>query len=171
MAKIYPNTILKKALPDGFFDEDLLTKKNLSLKQKAMQALILGTQASKRDINHLVLGVATIYQNKIDDLTDGGVPKAKASVMAKDGEKLLQQRITSLVLYSEVQSIKKDNEGEKYRWLPSSSENPDPEHQLLYGKVFDVGEGDSEGNMPMERWGCNCGMETLSSKKSSDENS
>lgn len=162
--KITADKILKKALPDGFFDDDLLTKKNLSLKKNAMQALILGTQASKRDINKTVAGVVEIYQNKIDDLTDEGLPKAKASLIAKDKEKLLQQRITSLVLYSEVQAIKKDNEGEKYRWLPSTSETPDPEHQLLYGKIFDVGEGDKEGNMPMERWGCNCGMEIVKSK-------
>ncbi len=162
--KITADKILSKALPDGFFDDDLLTKKNLSLKKNAMQALILGTQASKRDINHTVAGVAQIYQNKIDDLTDDGLPKAKASLLAKDGEKLLQQRITSLVLYAEVQSIKKDNEGDSYIWLASSSETPDPEHQLLYGKTFPVGEGDNEGNMPMERWGCNCGMEIVKSK-------
>lgn len=161
MTKIYPQTILKKALPDGFFDEDLLNKKNLSLKQNAMQALILGTTATKREINASVAKVADIYQRKIDDLREEGLPKAKASVIAKDGEKLLKQRIAGIVLFDAVQQIKSDNEGEKYRWLPSSSENPDPQHQLLYGKVFDVGEGDDEGNMPMERYGCNCGMEIL----------
>jgi hypothetical protein len=162
--KITPDKILKKALPKGFFDSDLLTKKNLSLKKKAMQALILGTQASEREINHTVARVAATYQNKIDNLREDGLPKAKASLIAKDGEKLLQQRITSLVLYAEVQSIKKDNEGDEYIWIASSSETPDPEHQLLYGKRFPVGEGDKDGNMPMERWGCNCGMEIVKSK-------
>ena len=38
-----------------------------------------------------------------------------------------------------------------------------PEHQLLYGKIFKVGEGDKNGNMPCERYGCKCGIEWLTS--------
>ena len=165
MAKIFPETILKKSLPKDFFDGDLLKKKNLTLKQNAMQALILATSFSKREINSTVAKVADIYQRKIDDLSDEGIPKTKASVIAKSGEKLLKQRIAGLVIFDAVQNIKAENEGEKYRWLPSSSDTPDPEHQLLYGKIFDVGEGDSEGNMPMERYGCNCGMEIVKATK------
>ena len=165
MAKIFPETILKKSLPKDFFDGDLLKKKNLTLKQNAMQALIIATSFSKREINSTVAKVADIYQRKIDDLSDEGIPKAKASVIAKSGEKLLKQRIAGLVIFDAVQNIKAENEGEKYRWLPSSSDTPDPEHQLLYGKIFDVGEGDSEGNMPMERYGCNCGIEILNETK------
>ena len=165
MAKIFPETILKKSLPKDFFNADLLKKKNLTLKQNAMQALILATSFSKREINSTVAKVADIYQRKIDDLSDEGIPKTKASVIAKSGEKLLKQRIAGLVIFDAVQNIKAENEGEKYRWLPSSSDTPDPEHQLLYGKIFDVGEGDSEGNMPMERYGCNCGIEILKATK------
>ena len=164
MAKIYPETILEKSLPKNFFEQNLLTK-DFSLKKKAMQALILATTASKREINSSVLKVADIYQRKIDDLTDEGLPKTKATVIAKAGESLLKQRIAGLVIFDAVQQIKEENEGEKYRWLPSSSENPDPQHQLLYGKIFDVGEGDEEGNMPMERYGCNCGIEILKATK------
>ncbi len=126
-----------------------------------MQALILANLASKREIDSTVSKVVDGYQRKIDDLRDEGMPKAKATIIAKSGEALLRQRIESLVVYNEIQNIKKENEGEKYRWLPSSSENPDPQHQLLYGKIFDVGEGDDEGNMPGERYGCNCGIEIL----------
>ena len=53
---------------------------------------------------------------------------------------------------------------EFYRWMPSDAKNPDPEHQLLYGKIFRVGEGDKEGNMPGERYGCRCGIEWLDSE-------
>lgn len=161
---IYPKDILKK-LPKNFFDKNLLTKKNLSLKQKAMQALLIATSYSKKEINSSVAKVANFYQKKIDDLSDEGLPKAKASVIATNSEKLLRQRIEGLVLFDEIQQIKSENEGEKYRWLPSSSDTPDPEHQLLYGKVFNVGEGDNEGNMPMERYGCNCGIEILNATK------
>jgi len=163
MVKIYPETILKKALPKGFFDKNLL-KKDFSLRQKAFQALILATTADKREITVTVAKVAATYQRKIDDLTNDGMPKANANVIAKNGEKLLRQRIEGLVIYDAVQQIKSENDGEKYRWLPSSSDNPDPQHQLLYGKIFNVGKGDNEGNMPGERHGCQCGVEILKIK-------
>lgn len=157
----YPDKFKKKVLPKGFFDENLLTKKNLSLKQNAMQALILSTQATKQDVNQTVKNVVVNYQKKIDDLTDEGLPKAKATVIATNGEALLRQRIENLIVFAQVQTIKKDNDGQYYRWLPSGAINPDPEHQLLYGQVFLVGEGDKDGNMPGERYGCQCGMEIL----------
>lgn len=53
--------------------------------------------------------------------------------------------------------IKDRYEGEFYIWLPSDAEEPDPEHQLNYGKKFQVGEGE----MPGDRFGCRCGMEIL----------
>jgi len=165
MVVFYPDKFKKKVLPKGFFDDDLLTKKGLSLKKKAMQALILATPAGEKDIQSTVLKVAATYRNKVDELLDEGLPKARANLFAKNGEKLLRQRIESLVVYSEIQRLKEENEGEKYRWLPSGADEPDPEHQLLYGKIFDVGEGDNDGNMPGERYGCQCGMEILKVEK------
>ena len=53
--------------------------------------------------------------------------------------------------------------------MPSDAKNPDPEHQLLYGKIFRVGEGDKDGNMPGERYGCRCGIEWLSESKMTAE--
>jgi len=163
----YPDKFKKKVLPKGFFSKDLLTKQNLTLKQKATQALILSTNVEAKDLSATVAGVVKVYQNKIDDLRDEGLPKARAALLAKGNEALLRQRIENLVVYSEVQKIKEENEGEKYRWLPSGADEPDPQHQLLYGKIFDVGEGDDEGNMPGERYGCDCGMEILTTKNNS----
>lgn len=163
----YPDKFKKKVLPKGFFDQDLLTKQSLTLKKKATQALILATNVAAKDLSTTVAGVVTVYQNKIDDLTDEGLPRARAALLAKGNEALLRQRIENLVVYSEVQRLKEENQGEYYRWLPSGAENPDPEHQLLYGQTFLVGEGDSEGNMPAERYGCQCGMEILTTKENS----
>lgn len=165
MTTFYPDKFKKKVLPKGFFREDLLTKKDFSLKKKAMQALILATDVAQKDLSATVLGVAKIYQNKVDDLTDEGLPKTKAALLAKHGEKLLRQRIESLVVFSAVQKIKEDNKGGLYKWLPSGAENPDPQHQLLYGKIFQIGEGDDEGNMPGERGGCECGIEILTTEE------
>jgi len=163
----YPDKFKKKVLPKGFFDDDLLTKQNLTLKNKATQALILATNVAQKDLSATIAGVVQIYQNKIDDLTDEGLPRARAALLAKGNEALLRQRIENLVVYSEVQKIKEENQGEYYRWLPSGAEEPDPEHQLLYGQIFLVGEGDEEGNMPAERYGCQCGMEILTTKENS----
>ena len=167
MVVFYPDKFKKKVLPKGFFDQDLLTKQNLTLKKKATQALILATNVAAKDLSTTVAGVVSVYQNKIDDLRDEGLPKAKAALLAKGSEALLRQRIENLVVYSEVQRLKNENEGEFYRWLPSGASDPDPQHQLLYGKIFKVGEGDSEGNMPAERYGCQCGMEILTTKENS----
>jgi hypothetical protein len=159
MTTFYPDKFKKKVLPKGFFKQNLLTK-DFSLKKKAMQGLILAN-VGQEQLQETVLKVVNIYQNKVDDLLDEGLPKAKARLFAKNSEKLLQQRIESLVVYSEVLKIKEESKGKYYKWLPSGASDPDPEHQLLYGKTFLVGEGDDNGNMPGERFGCQCGMEIL----------
>ena len=163
----YPDKFKKKVLPKGFFDQDLLTKQNLTLKKKATQALILATNVAVKDLSATVAKVVSVYEKKIDDLTDEGLPRARAALFAKGNEALLRQRIENLVVYSEVQRLKEENQGEFYKWLPSGSDEPDPEHQLLYGGTFQVGEGDDEGNMPGERYGCQCGMEILTTKEKS----
>lgn len=165
MTIFYPDKFKKNALPRSFFSKDLLTKKNLTLKQNAMQALLISTDVSAKDLSATVAGVVDIYQNKVDDFREEGLPKAKAALLAKGNEALLRQRIENLVVFGEVQRLKKDNEGKFYKWLPSGAENPDPQHQLLYGKIFKVGEGDDDGNMPAERYGCQCGMEILNSEE------
>lgn len=129
-----------------------------------MQALILATPASEKQVQDTVIKVASFYMKKVDELRDEGLPKVKAELLAKGGEALLQQRIENLVVYSEIQRLKEENKGEFYRWLPSGADEPDPQHQLLYGETFVVGEGDEEGNMPGERYGCQCGMEILKSE-------
>jgi len=51
-------------------------------------------------------------------------------------DKRTEKIIENLVVYSEVQRLKEENQGEYYRWLPSGADEPDPEHQLLYGETF-----------------------------------
>ena len=92
-------------------------------------------------------------------LKDEGFRKYKS--MALHDEKLLKNRIANLVIYEEMQHQKQEHKGQRYRWLPSSAKEPEPEHQLLYGKIFNYGEGDADGNMPAERYGCQCGIEWL----------
>lgn len=153
-----PETFLKKALPAGFWNKNLLDK-GLKLKQEQLRAIVTATTLSERELNQTALKVIDIYEKKMQDLKKEGVKAYKKQ--AVNGEKLIKNRIEGLVLYNEVQNLKDEHKGEFYRWLPSASETPDPEHQLLYGKIFKVGEGDKDGNMPGERYGCKCGAEFI----------
>jgi hypothetical protein len=71
--------------------------------------------------------------------------------------KLLIQRVENAVVYQITEEIKDRYRGEFYEWLPSDAEEPDPEHQLNYGKIFQIGSGEQPG----ERYGCRCGMRIL----------
>lgn len=152
--RFYPDRFIKQVFGSHYWTENLLTKR-LTFKQAAMQAVLKATGLGKRKIDATVYKVIGEYREKING-------DAAEREEVKD-EKLLRQRLEMLVLYNEVDALKEEHAGEYYRWLPSESKVPDPEHQLLYGKIFKVGEGDKNGNMPCERYGCKCGIEWLTS--------
>lgn len=157
-----PVQYLKLLFGAGFFKGRLLNS-DLELKQLALQSILKATNLSKREVEATVYKVVDNYEKKIKKLKKEKVKSFKAKAL--NNEILLKDRIENLVLWNEVQNLKKEHEGQYYRWLPSSSKEPDPEHQLLYGKIFKVGEGDKEGNMPSERYGCKCGMQILTSQE------
>ena len=68
---------------------------------------------------------------------DGKVTKAD---ILKD-PKLLIQRVQNELVFQISNEIKGKYNGEFYEWLPSDASEPDPEHQLNYGKVFQIGSG------------------------------
>lgn len=135
----------------------------MDLKKEEMQAVLKATTLSKRQVNATVYKVVDFYDKKMKTLKEEKVKAFKKE--AVNDEKLLKDRLSGLVVWNEVQNLKEEHKEEYYRWLPSAAIEPDPEHQLLYGKVFKVGEGDKDGNMPGERWGCQCGMEILTSEE------
>ena len=145
-----PEDFIKLVFSSNFFKGKLLTN-DLQLKTLELQAILKATGISKREVDATVYKVIDIYENKMQDLKKAGVRAFKKEAL--NGEALLKNRLEGLVLYNEVQKIKEENQGKFYRWLPSSSKEPDPEHQLLYGKIFKIGEGDKNGNMPAERYG------------------
>lgn len=156
--RFLPDDYLKDVLPAGFWNKKLLDR-NIDPKMIFFRAIVRATVVSGRKLEETYSHAIDFYDSKIDRLKQEGVRAYKSQAL--DKEKLLKQRITNLVLYEEIQHQKKEHKGKRYRWLPSESVEPDPEHQLLYGKVFNVGEGDKDGNMPMERYGCKCGIEWL----------
>jgi hypothetical protein len=76
-------------------------------------------------------------------------------------EKLMQARVQSAALYEQSKVIKKAYRGEYYRWLKSTAKEPRQEHIKNYGKIFQLGVGDDDGNDPGDLFGCQCGMELL----------
>lgn len=160
-----PEQYLKTLFGAGFFKGRLLNS-DLELKQLALQAILKATNLSEREVEATVYKVVDNYEKKMKDLKKKKVRAFKAKAL--NNEVLLKDRIENLVLWNEVQHLKEEHQGQYYRWLPSSSKIPDPEHQLLYGKIFKVGEGDKEGNMPSERYGCKCGMQILTAKEAKE---
>jgi len=69
----------------------------------------------------------------------------------------LINRVQNEVVLQISEGIREKYDGEFYIWLPSDADEPDPEHQLNYGKRFQVGDGEQPG----DRYGCRCGMEVL----------
>jgi len=80
-----------------------------------------------------------------------------------DEPKQLIQRVQNEIVFQVSQRIQEKYEGQRGRWLPSSADEPDPEHQLNYGKEYIIGEG-INGEEPGDRFGCQCGVEILTDK-------
>lgn len=114
---------------------------------------------SGRKITAEVYKTVEFYAEKEAALKAAGERAFKQEALNR--QVLLTRRLKNFLVYTEVQEQRKRHKGKMYRWLPSSAETPDPQHQLLYGKIFREGTGDKDGYMPGERWGCQCGIEWL----------
>lgn len=132
-----PAEYLKRVLPDGFFKKRLLGK-NFSIKRTLLRALVTAAALDEQELKDSYKRTIDFYRKK---------------VKAANGEKLLKTRVENLVVYSQSQKLKDEHSGEYYIWLPSSSEEPRPEHQLLYGEIRKVGVGE----FPNDDYGCKCG--------------
>lgn len=156
--RFWPDRYLKRVVPKGVVKHGLLNS-NLKIKQSYLKAIILATAVDQKALTAQVYNVVEAYRIKEKQLMDDGVRAFKKEAL--NGQALLETRINNFLVFTEVQEIKCKYQGRNYRWLPSSAEEADPQHQLLYGKIFLVGAGDKDGYMPGERWGCKCGIEIL----------
>ncbi len=111
------------------------------------------------------------YKERIAKATvDAGFEKSagdeeKATIL-KDPKQLVQ-RVQNEVVYQVHRGIQQKYRGQKARWLPSDAEEPRPEHQANYGKVYIIGEG-INGVEPGDEWGCKCGVEILTDETQLD---
>lgn len=161
-----PDRLLREVLGAGWKRKTLLNR-NFDLKREVKRAILKSDVMSKRELDAMLDKVTDFYTEKAERLQAEGDRAFKKD--AVNNEKLLKERIEMAVTYYEVDKEAEEHEGGFYRWLPSEAKEPEPEHALLYGKVFKVGEGDKDGNMPMQRYGCKCGIEWLSDEEAKKE--
>lgn len=150
MARFYPETFLEKVMPGGIAKNGLLYD-NLSIKKRYLRALYKVAGREGKALKETVLETIAYYAKREEKLGT---------------QALLTQRIENFLVWNKVQEEKEAHAGQYYRWLPSDAQNPDPEHQLNYGKIFRVGDGHE---MPGERYGCRCGIEWLDSGEAKAE--
>jgi hypothetical protein len=147
--KYDPSKLLRKIAPKRKI-EKLLNDSKVSLKKSALSFVSDIDFLDASGISRVALKTIQGYRDRIKD-----DPDVKAEIL--DDPVQLVQRVQNEVIFQVAGEIKDRYSGEFYVWLPSSAEEPDPEHQLNYGMTFQVGDGE----MPGERYGCQCGMEIL----------
>ncbi len=148
MIKYDPSELLKKIAPRKRIKS--LVSNTLSLKRAALSFIDRIDFISKGSVTRVALKTIKGYKKRI--ALDESVKK---EILADP--KQLIQRVQNEVVLQITHEIKDKYSGEFYIWLPSDATEPDPEHQLRYGKEFQIGDGE----MPGERWGCRCGMQIL----------
>jgi hypothetical protein len=145
--------ILQKAAPKAKLKRIL--NKDLSLKKAALMFVDGIDFLDRKAVTSTALKVIKNYRKRAKDLS-----RAEIRELATNPKQLIHQ-VQNEVVYEIAQEIKGNYPGEKYKWLASDAEEPDPEHQLLYGEIRTIGDGE----MPGERPGCRCGMEILVEEK------
>jgi hypothetical protein len=150
--KYDPSRLLSRIAPQGKIKK--LISRKLTVKKAALSFLDDLDFVNKAEITRLILKVIKNYEDRIDD-----EPGLKDKLLKNPA--LLIQRVQSAIVTQVTEEIRDKYRGEYYVWLPSDADEPDPEHQLKYGKKYQVGVGE----MPGDRFGCRCGMEILVDEK------
>ena len=154
-----PKELLKKIAPESKIKK--LVSKRLTLKKAALNFVDSVDFIDKKSVSKIALKTIDSYQKRIANEQieaglESGAGKALEKAILADPKQLIQ-RVQNEVIFQVSNSIKENYDGEQYEWLPSDAEEPDQEHQLNYGKIFTIGDGE----MPGERIGCRCGMRIL----------
>ncbi len=152
MIRYYPKDLLKKIAPASKIEKLLSSK--VTLKKTALSFVDDIDFLDKKKIKDVALKTIAGYKERIKD------DKSEKAVILNDPKNLVAQ-VQNQVVFQVKEEIADKYEGEFYIWLPSDASEPDPEHQLNYGKKFQVGDGE----MPGDRFGCRCGMELLVPEK------
>lgn len=155
MIKYEPSKLLSKVAPKTKVKK--LVGARVSLKQSALSFVNSIDFLTKGSVKKVALRTIKDYKKRIEEDPD------QKKVIKKDPKQLVQ-RVQNQVVQTVSKEIAKKYRGEKYKWLPSDAAEPDPQHQLKYGKIYTVGVGE----MPGDRYGCRCGMQILVEDSSLD---
>lgn len=131
--------------------------------------LVTGKLTLNRAILSMFDGIDFISKSTIKDSALSAIKNykeryAEGEVTKKEvvqDPALLINRVQNAVINQVADEIKTEYRGEFYKWLPSDADTPDPQHQLKYGKTYQIGKGEQPG----DRWGCRCGMKIIVPEK------
>jgi hypothetical protein len=153
MSIVYnPTKLLKRIAPEKKIKK--LLSGGLTLKRTALSFISDIDFLSKQTIVNTALKVIRNYKERYKE---GDITKSEI----KEDPALLINRIQNVVVQEISKDIKENYFGEFYEWGPSSADVPDPQHQLKYGKRYQIGKGE----MPGDRFGCRCSMIILVPEK------
>lgn len=150
-----PKKILRKARPRGGYGK--LVSESLKVNRAILTGIEKSGIISKAKIIDVALGAIKAYKKSEKKRLEEGISKIEAVNETYKHGALIESRIENAIVYEFSGRIKEAYSGEWFEWLPSDSENPDPEHQLRYGKKYKIGRDE----IPGERYGCRCGMRIL----------
>lgn len=150
-----PKKLLKKIAPEKKVAR--LVNQNLTPNKAILSMFDDIDFISKKDIQFVALKTIRSYKRRYKENRKEGLSVSEATAESLNNKRQLINRVQNEVVSQVAQEIKESYHGQKYIWLPSDADEPDPQHQLNYGKVFTIGDGE----MPGDRYGCRCAMEIL----------
>lgn len=164
-----PKSFAEKIAPERKIKK--LLKKNLTLKKTALsfasgvqEAEDISVKLNKSKITDVALKTVRAYQEReAKETAESDFDKAAGEELAADLVKnplQLIQRVQGEIIFQVHEKIKKQHAGKRAIWLPSDADEPRPEHQLNYGKEYEIGVG-IDGVEPGDEYGCKCGVEIL----------
>ncbi len=158
--KFLPDEMLKKIAPKRKVEK--LLKPNLTVKKAALSFLDDAEFIEKGAVLDVALKVVKNYKARVktekSDQDQAAADDLKTELV--DDPKQLVQRVQNEIVFQVHDKIKTNYGGRRAVWLPSDAEEPRPEHQLNYGKEYDIGTG-IDGVEPGDEYGCRCGVEIL----------
>jgi uncharacterized protein YyaL (SSP411 family) len=152
---VTPSSLARKLTPKKTVEK--LVKKDLTVNRAAVTMLAKSGLLAKKKLEEVAIKVIKSYKETFKQEKKDGASVSVALDEALNDKKLMVQRVQDTATREITKEVKKVYRGERYEWLPSLSDEPDPLHQLNYGKRFWLGKGEAPG----DRWGCKCGMRIL----------
>lgn len=156
-----PTKTLRKIAPKKKLEKVLSNR--VSVKKTALKFLDAVDGIDKDQVVDVALSAVKNYKDRIEAADD---PKELKKQLLDD-PKMLINRVENDIIFQLHEGIKKNYGGQKGRWLPSDADDPRPEHQANYGKVYVIGEG-IDGVEPGDEFGCKCGVEILTDETTLD---